>query len=428
MGDTRKTDERGRDAGSPWDIPAKGWKDIALRAWKEASQDNISLVASGVAFCGVLAMVPMLGAVVLSYGLVATPETVMENVQSLTSVMPVDAAKLIGEQLANVVTSSDGKKGFGLLLALAIALYGAMKGAAALITSLNIAYDEQETRSFVRLNLIALAITAGAVFIAIFAIIAITAMGSLDALFPSAPAIVLVFGKIVSYLVMAGLGAAAAATLYRYAPNRDEAKWMWLTPGSVLTTVLWLAATLGFGFYVANFGSYDATYGSLGAAIVLLTWLYLSAYILLLGAEFNCELERQTAQDTTKGPIHALGRRGAYAADTVAFAPKMDFQPGSGPQASDAQTEVGSGTVQITPSPLREYATGRMTARAARMGGLGQVAMLPTIIVTGGLVLLRRRDNAIMGAGLLVIGGALSWLSGRPARSVAGKSAVGHLQ
>ena len=248
MGDTNKADLRGHDAGSPWAIPATGWKDVAVRAWKEAGQDNISLVASGVAFCGVLAMVPMLGAVVLSYGLVATPETVMENVQSLTSVMPVDAAKLIGEQLANVVTSSDGKKGFGLLLALAIALYGAMKGAAALITSLNIAYDEQETRSFVRLNLIALAITAGAVFIAIFAIIAITAMGSLHALFPSAPAIVLVFGKIVSYLVMAGLGAAAAATLYRYAPNRDEAKWMWLTPGSILTTVLWLAATLGFGF------------------------------------------------------------------------------------------------------------------------------------------------------------------------------------
>ena len=426
MGDTRKTDERGRDAGSPWDIPAKGWKDIALRAWKEASQDNISLVASGVAFCGVLAMVPMLGAVVLSYGLIATPETVMKNVQSLTSVMPVDAAKLIGEQLVNVVKASDGKKGFGLLLALAIALYGAMKGAAALITSLNIAYDEQETRSFVRLNLITLAITAGAVVIAIFAIIAIAAMGSLDTLFPSAPAVLLVLGKIVSYLVMAGVGAAAAATLYRYAPNRDEAKWMWLTPGSVLTTVSWLIVTLGFGFYVANFGSYDATYGSLGAAIVLLTWLYLSAYILLFGAEFNCELERQTAQDTTKGPVQAMGRRGAYAANTVASEPEIDLEPRPDQQARSGPAKVGSGRAHVAPSPLREYAAGRITAHAARTAGLGQAAMLPSIIVTGGLVLLRRRDNAMMGAGLLVIGGALSWLSGRPARLVAPKKAAGH--
>ena len=133
-------------------------------------------------------MVPMLGAIVLSYGLVATPETVMENVRSLTSVMPSDAAKLIGEQLANVVTTSDGKKGFGLLIALGIALYGAMKGASAVITSLNIAYDEAETRGFVKLNLLALAITAGAVLIAMLAIVAIAAMGSLETLFPGAPA------------------------------------------------------------------------------------------------------------------------------------------------------------------------------------------------------------------------------------------------
>jgi len=416
MAGTTESERRGHDAVSPWAIPAKGWKDIALRAWKEGSQDNISLVASGVAFCGVLAMVPMLGAVVLSYGLVATPATVMKNVQSLTSVMPTDAAKLIGEQLANVVTTSDGKKGFGLLLALGIALYGAMKGATALITSLNIAYDEEETRSFVRLNLIALAITAGAVLIAIVAIIAIAAMGSLDTLFPAAPAIVLTAGKIVSYVIMAGMGAAAAATLYRYAPNRDEAKWTWLTPGSVLTTVLWLLVTLGFGFYVANFGSYDATYGSLGAAIVLLTWLYLSAYILLLGAEFNCELERQTTQDTTRGPTKSLGDRGAYAADTVASGPEIAPQPGPEPQPSNGDKKV-SRAAPSTPSPLHEYAAGRMVVRAARVTGLGKVGIVPSVIVTGGLVLLRRRDKALMGAGLLVIGGGLSWLSGRPVDS-----------
>ncbi|TVV76462.1 YihY/virulence factor BrkB family protein [Sphingomonas solaris] len=415
---TSSSGANGRDAISPWTIPPSGWKEVVLRSWKEAGQDNISLVASGVAFCGVLALVPLLGAVVLSYGLVATPATVIRNVQSLTSVMPADAAKLIGEQLANVVTTSGGKKGFGLLIALAIALYGAMKGASAIITSLNIAYDEEETRGFVRLNLTALAITAGAVLVAILAIISIAAMGGLETLFPSAPGIVLVAGRILSYAVMAAVGAAAAATLYRYAPNRDEAKWVWLTPGSVLTTVLWLIVTLGFGFYVSNFGSYDATYGSLGAAIVLLTWLYLSAYILLLGAEFNCELERQTARDTTKGPEKALGTRGAHAADTVASGPDAEPKAGSGPHAAVSEQSsaqrVDEGSASSTGSALREYAVSRATVRGARVAGMEKVGMLPSILATGGLVMLRRKAPA--GIALLALGGGLSWLTGRKTR------------
>ena len=310
--------ERGKQAASPWAMPAGGWKDVALRSWNEAGQDNISLVASGVAFCGVLALVPMLGAVVLTYGLLATPETVTENVRSLTSVMPADAARLIGEQLANVVAASDGKKGLGLLLALGIALYGAMRGASAIITALNIAYDEEETRGFVKLNLLTFAITLGAVVLAILAVFAMSVLAALQSLFPHLPPAVLALGKIGSYAVMGLVGAAAAATLYRFAPNRQHARWTWLTPGSVLASLSWLIMTLGFGLYVANFGNYDATYGSLGAAIVLLTWLNLSAYVLLFGAEFNCELERQTARDTTTGPEQPIGTRGARMADTVA--------------------------------------------------------------------------------------------------------------
>jgi membrane protein len=408
---TAKPDPSGREATSPWSIPPRGWRDVALRSWKEAGQDNISLVASGMAFCGVLAMVPMLGAVVLSYGLIATPETVMKNVQSLTSMMPADAAKLIGEQLANIVTTSDGKKGFGLLIALLIALYGAMKGASAMITALNIAYDEEETRGFLKLNLIALAITLGAVLLAILAIVAIAAMGSLGSLFPSAPAILLIAGKIVSYVLMGLVGAAAAATVYRYAPNRDQAKWTWLTPGSVLAAVLWLVVTLGFGFYVANFGSYDATYGSLGAAIVLLTWLYLSAYILLLGAEFNCELERQTARDTTKGPERPLGQRGALAADTVASGSEAAAPAAAGNAPAPSPAKAAA-TDADDESVLRDYAVGRLTARAARIGHIGKVGMLPSILATSGLVLLRRRDKATTGVVLLAVGGGLSWLTG----------------
>lgn len=184
----------GRRASTPWAIPLREWRDIALHSWREAAQDNIGLVASGVAFCAVLAMVPTLGAIVLTYGLVATADTVSSNIQSLAAMMPADAARLIGEQLANVVGASGGKKGFGLLLALAIAIYGVMKGASALIISLNIAYDENETRSFVRLNLIALAMAAGAVFVAILAMASITALAAFEALFPAAPWYVTLLG------------------------------------------------------------------------------------------------------------------------------------------------------------------------------------------------------------------------------------------
>lgn len=316
--DKTPAEKRGRDATSPWAIPAKGWKDVLLRTWREAGEDNISLIAAGVAFYGFLAMVPLLGALVLSYGLVASPETVVHNMQSLTSVMPADAAKLVGEQLLNVVKSSEGKKGLGLLLAFAVALYGAMNGAGSIIMALNIAYEEQEKRGFVRRYLLLLTMTIGAIVVAIIAVVAVAALGHLENLFPWAPDFLLVVGKALSYLLMAGAGAAGAATLYRYGPDRAHARWVWLTPGSVAVTVLWLIVTLAFGVYVANFGDYNATYGSLGAVVVLLTWIYLSAYILLLGAELNSELEQQTVRDSTDGPEKPLGSRHARAADTVA--------------------------------------------------------------------------------------------------------------
>ena len=301
-------------------IPAAGWKDILTRTWKEAGEDNAGLVAAGVSFYGFLALVPLLGAIVLSYGLIAEPALVMRNMQNLTAVMPADAAKLIGDQLMNVVKTSGTKKGFGLLLALALALFGARNGAASIVTALNIAYEEQETRSFIRLNLLALAITVAGVLVAIIALVAIAALGYLKTLFPDAPSVVLVAGKILSYLLVALGGAAGAATLYRYAPNRRTSKWVWLTPGSLFAAVAWVALTVGFGIYVASFGNYNATYGSLGAVVVMLTWLYLSSYVLLLGAELNSELEHQTGRDSTTGAEQPLGSRGARSADTVAGA------------------------------------------------------------------------------------------------------------
>ena len=402
-------DQRGRDASSPLDVPPKGWLEILKRAWREAGDDNVGIIAAGVAFYGFLALVPLLGAIVLSYGLIAEPQTVLRNMGSLTSVMPADAAKLIGEQLMNVVNTSGSKKGFGLVLALALALFGARNGAGSIITALNIAYEEKETRSFIRLNLLALGMTLAAVLVAVIAMIAIAAIGHLQKLFPDAPGIILVAGKILSYVLVALGGAAGAATLYRYGPSRDEARWVWLTPGSIGASVLWLALTFGFGFYVAKFGNYSATYGSLGTVVVMLTWLYLSSYVLLLGAEVNSELEQQTERDTTVGPEQAMGTRRAKAADTVADGTAKN-EGDDAPSISDAAAPNEGRRVQ--PSMPRDYATSRIAQRAGRLAGLQKVGAAPSLLATGGLAMLRGRKRAPAGLALLALSATMAWLAG----------------
>ncbi|KXU29248.1 ribonuclease BN [Sphingobium sp. 22B] len=308
---------RGRDATSPWRMPAGAWKDVLMRTWKESAADNVGLVAAGVSFYAFLALLPLLGAIVLTYGLVADPQTVTQNMAAMTRVMPTDIARFIGEQLMYVVQTSGGKKGLGVLVALALALFSARNGAAAIVTALNIAYEEEEKRGLVKVNLLALLITAGAVAMAVFALLSMTVLAYVEAWLPSSPVLAML-SRLMSHLLLALAAAAAAATLYRFGPSRDRARWMWLTPGSLFFAAAWVLLTLGFGIYVANFGNYGATYGSLATVIILLTWLYLSSYILIFGAELNSELEHQTARDTTEGDERPLGQRNAWVADHVA--------------------------------------------------------------------------------------------------------------
>jgi membrane protein len=397
--------EAGRHATSPWAMPAQGWKEVLVRSWKEASQDNVGLIAAGVAFYGFLALVPLLGAIVLSYGLVASPETVMANMRSLTSVMPAQAAQLVGEQLMNVVQTSGGKKGLGLLFALAVALFGARNGAGSIMTALNIAYEEEEKRGFLRVNLTALAITAGAVLVAIVAVIAVAALGHLERLIPGAPGILITLGKLMTYVLLLLAAAAVAATLYRYGPSRAKAKWVWLTPGSLLAALGGVALTIGFGIYVANFGNYNATYGSLGAVVVLLTWLYLSSYILLFGAELNSELEHQTTADTTAGADQPVGARGAWAADHVAADQGADDKS----KASAAEPKAASGATADRPSSTADYVTARAASRAAPMLGLKKIGMISSAVATLGLGLLRR-GRAVPGVATLAGAATLAWL------------------
>ena len=385
-------------------MPWSGWKDVLTRTWRESSDDNIGIVAAGVAFYGFLALVPLLGAIVLSYGLVAEPRTVVGHMQGLTSVMPADAAKLIGDMLLNVVQQSSGKKGLGILVALAIALFGARNAAGSIITALNIAYEEKEKRGFIKVNLLALAITLAAVVVAVLALGAIGALGFLQELVPGAPAFIVTIGKIVAYVLLVLAAAAGAATLYRYGPSRDEPKWTWITPGSLFTAIAWMLLTLAFGFYVTNFGSYDKTYGSMGAVVVLLTWMYLSSYVLLLGAELNSELEHQTAKDTTEGADKPLGQRSAWAADHVAGADQQDPQEKLEPARRPASVEVERA------STARDYVTARAANRAGSFAGLQKVGMISSALATAGLALMRKRGRTGAGAALLATAAGLSLL------------------
>ena len=304
-------------ADSPWTILRRDWKSVLRQTWVDAGTDNIGLIAAGTAFWGFASIAPLLGAIVLSYGIFATPAFVSDNIRALFGVLPRDAAQLIADQLTHVAGSSGNKHGWALLLALCLAVYGGAQGASAIVTALNVAYEERERRGFFKLYLLAFAITGVAVLLAIMAAASITAAAFLGSLMSGAPEAILILVKLLSYVLLGLMAVTAAALLYRYGPDRAHAKWVWLTPGSFAATALWLIATAVFAYYVANFGNFGATYGSLGAVVVLQLWLWLSAYIFLMGAELNSQLERRTARDSTVGPEAPVGQRGAAVADSV---------------------------------------------------------------------------------------------------------------
>jgi len=280
-----------RRVDGPEDISPRGWKRILLATWKDAGEDNLSLVSAGVAFYAFLAFVPLLTAFVLSYGLIAEPASVVRHMQTLTSVMPQNAAAIVGDQLLAMTEGSGAKTGFALLLAIGIALYGASKGAGAILTALNIVFEVEESRGFVKRTLLAVAMAAGAVLVLFLAILAISALHFLEDVLPELGGVSQLVLKGGFFLLAGAAVILLLAVIYRYGPDRPDAPWRWITPGSALATLVWLLATLGFGAYVANFSDYNATYGSLGAVIVFLTWLYLTFYIVLMGAELNSIVE-----------------------------------------------------------------------------------------------------------------------------------------
>lgn len=317
QGESRAAAAHVRNADNPFTILRHEWRSVLKETWAESSKDNISLVAAGTAFWGFAAIAPLLAAMVLTYGIFATPDVFAASIRHLFGVLPQDAAKLISDQLAGVVKTSAGKKGWGLLFALLLALYNGTQGAFGIIGALNIAYEESETRGYFKLYGLAFALTAAGVVLAIAVALATAAVAFFDGIVPDTAAALRPAIAVFSYVALALLATVAAALLYRYAPDRTHAKWIWLTPGSITATLLWLCATASFGVYVAHFGNYGATYGPLSAVVVLLFWMWLSAYAFLLGGELNSQLERRTAKDTTVGAPAPMGQRGAAVADGV---------------------------------------------------------------------------------------------------------------
>jgi membrane protein len=308
-------------------MPAPAWRDIAKRTYKRVWDDNVGLVAAGVAFYGFFALLSLLGLIVLVYGFVADPVTAIEHMRALTAVLPTDVAFIIGDQLMTAVQASQGTKGFGILIAFLVATYGGTNGAAAVITALNIAYEEKERRGLLRFYLLAVSMTLGALVIALAALAGTAVLAYLQRLIPTASPFALVGGKILGYAALVLAAAGIASVLYRFGPSREDAQWKWITPGSLFAASMWLLLTIVFGFYVANFTDYHTSYGSLGAVVALLTWMYLSAYAFIVGAELNSEIEHQTAKDSTTGSPEPLGDRGAWAADNVATDDQVQDRP-----------------------------------------------------------------------------------------------------
>lgn len=310
--------ERGAMAETPrgysW---ATGWI-IVKRVWGNSGEHDLSLLAAGVAFYAFLSFVPLLAALVMVYGLVADPSKVPDHMALVIDLVPADAARLIYDQLTQLTQSASKQKGLGLLVAMLVSIYGASRAAGAMITSLNIIYEERGRRSYVRGLSVSAALVGGAVLVAVFGLVAASMLSFASAWAATLGNFAAAAVQLVTWLLAAVLCVLALGGMYRFAPNRADARWQWLSLGSVLATILWLLATVGFGFYASRFGDYDATYGSLGAVVVLLMWFYLSAYAVLLGALINAEAERQTARDTTTGPARPMGERGATMADTSA--------------------------------------------------------------------------------------------------------------
>jgi len=306
----------GRRARSPFGIPWAGWKDILSRTYERSNDDRLLATAAGVVFFGLLAVFPAVTALVSSYGLFADPSTIGANLQRLALMLPEGSFQVVQDQIARVLDKGSVALGWTFLFGLTFAIWSANAGVKAVIDALNVVYQEREKRSFIRLNLLSLTFTIGgiaALLLMVSAVVAFPLAFEHLGLPPDSQLIV----SLARWPLMFVLLVAALGTLYRFGPSRQPARWQWLGVGTLAAALLWIAGSSVLSWYLSNFGNYNATYGSLGAAIGLMIWMWMSAIIVLFGAELNSEIEHQTAVDPTVGHPRPMGSRGATLADTL---------------------------------------------------------------------------------------------------------------
>ena len=306
-------DPHGRDAERPGEIPKRGWWEIAKRVKEQIKRDRLSIIAAGVAFYGLLAVFPGLVAL---YGLFADPVQVESHAQSLSAILPPQAAEVLMTQLREIASTDQAALGIGAIGGLLLALWSASSAVRTLMEALNVAYNEEERRGMIAFYGTALLLTFGAVVAIIVAMALVVVMPAVFKLI-GLSGLVETLVSLVRWPVLALLAIVGFALVYRYAPSRAKPRWRWVSWGAGVAVAIWLVGSALFSLYVTRFGNYNETYGAAGAIVILLMWFLLSSYAILIGAEINAEMERQTNKDTTAGRERPMGARGAYAADTV---------------------------------------------------------------------------------------------------------------
>jgi membrane protein len=296
----RERNDRGRAADHPAAIPPRGWKDILLRTYRSLSEDRVTALVS-------------------IYGLIADPADIGEHLASLSGAIPSDAISIISGQLHYLASQDEKALELAFFVGLLVSLWSANAAMKALFDALNVVYGEEETRNFFILNALSLAFTAGLVLFLVLAMTGIVVVPAiLDLLYLGSVSELII--NLLRWPAMLVFVVVGLAVLYRYGPSRADARWRWISWGSVAAALLWLVVSMLFSWYASNFGNYNKTYGSLGAVIAFMVWSWLSATIVLLGGELNAEIEHQTAKDSTTGGPKPLGARGAKMADTVGAA------------------------------------------------------------------------------------------------------------
>ncbi len=311
---TQGEKEAGSDATHPGQIPFAGWKHVLRRVGAGFTQDRVMAEAAGVTFYALLALFPAMASFISIYGIITDTSHLGDQLANLQGIVPAGGIDIIKDQITALTTKSSKTLGFAAILGVLISLWSANSGIKSLFDALNVVYHEHEKRGFIRLTLISFCFTIGAILFVIIALSVVVAVPIVLNFigFGSMSAVLL---KLARWPVMFVVLTFALAVIYRYGPSRNKARWQWVSWGGASAAVFWIIASLGFSFYVANFGNYNKTYGSLGAVVGFMTWIWISSMVVLMGAELNAELEQQTDRDSTIGPEKPKGARGAFKAD-----------------------------------------------------------------------------------------------------------------